>query len=664
MPDYIDEVFGPGGIFARAFPGYEARPGQVDLARMVDAAMRDGTAALGEGPCGTGKGVAYCVPAIWHAHRRGQRVVIATANIALQEQLVRKDLPMLAGLLPWPVNFALLKGRNNYLCRDALLDEDTRTERMAFARGDNADQVAEIVNWSGRTEAGDVSELSFVPAPSVWSKFSVTSTDCKGGGCDFVETCFFEAAKERANEASIVVTNYHLLFAHLAVRRATDQDLVLPGFSHAILDEAHAAADIARDFFGFNFGEGAVWRLVKWAKRYASKLEGELRADAAGFFDQVDRFAASPDYGRRLRPEQAGYADPRLFLGSLGRLIDYATTISTAKDAPLDQRKRAESIARRGVELAAAVREATSLTDPNKVYYFERDAKQRIRLVAKVIDVSRLLSAELFETDPRFTDPFRESTPIESVSMVSATLTTAGNFRFVRSELGVPEDAAEVIAESPFDFRRQALFVVPGDMPGPNDPEFQAATGAALKEVIDACGGRTLGLFTSYKNLNAAAAAVTGTGHRVLRQGDLPRTELARVFKADVSSVLLGTESFWTGIDVPGEALTGLVIDKIPFEHLDDPLVDILFERDRNAFNTYLVPKAIILFRQGFGRLIRSQKDVGAVVFLDHRILSKPYGARFLRSLPKMAFSRSIGDIPRFLAARGAAAGDSSTSGK
>ena len=247
MNDYLSEVFGDGGLFASRFPGYEMREGQVALARMVDEAMRGGRHALGEGPCGTGKSVAYAVPAVRHAHHEKKRVVIATANIALQEQLVRKDLPMLASVLPWPFTFALLKGRNNYVCAERERRWASETARLIRQLGRAQRQVDEVLAWAETTKTGDVSELTFIPHAQVWSKFSVGSEECKGDGCPFRDDCYAERAKATAQGADIVVTNYHMLFAHLAVRQATGQDLVLPAFDLLVLDEAHEAAEIARE---------------------------------------------------------------------------------------------------------------------------------------------------------------------------------------------------------------------------------------------------------------------------------------------------------------------------------------------------------------------------------------------------------------------------------
>jgi ATP-dependent DNA helicase DinG len=270
MSDYISEIFGAGGLFASRFPNYEVREGQVALARMVDQAMTSERHALGEGPCGTGKSVAYTVPAVWHARHQQKRVVIATANIALQEQLVRKDLPMLAGVLPWPFSFALLKGRNNYLCLDRLAESEARGElRELF--DDQQRQIDDILAWTNATRTGDMSELPFIPAHQVWSRCSVGSDECKSDGCPFREDCFTEYAKAMAQGADIVVTNYHLLFAHLAVRRQTGQDLVLPPFDLLVLDEAHEAAEIAREFFGFTVSEHTFARLASAAADFGDR---------------------------------------------------------------------------------------------------------------------------------------------------------------------------------------------------------------------------------------------------------------------------------------------------------------------------------------------------------------------------------------------------------
>ncbi len=635
MQDYISQVFDHGGLFASRFPGYEAREGQVALARAVDEGMRSGRHVLGEGPCGTGKSVAYAVPAIWHSHVERKRVVIATANIALQEQLVRKDLPMLASVLPWKFSFALLKGRNNYLCLDRLAESEARGELHGLFDHDFQGQLDAALAWAETTSSGDVSELPFIPAPQVWSKFSVSSDDCKSDKCQFREQCFSERARLAAQDADIVVTNYHLLFAHIALRQTTGQELVLPPFDLLILDEAHEAADIAREFFGFSLSEHTFLRLASAAAELGNrKLAADLRQEAQTLFEQVGTASRLPRHSRRLC--SPGFASAAGLTRCLQSLIALANAKAEDDSCSNKARATARNVARNAGAACERLNEAVELSDNGKVYWVDVDSKGRPKLRAKRIDVGALLRAELFEKCP-------------SVSLMSATLTTANTFEFVRRELGVPENAIELVAATPFDFEAQALLVVPEQLPDPRAPEFVDAVSAVFRDVLDLCDGRTLGLFTSYRNLNAVYERVVGGRHRILRQGDLPRPELTRRFAQDVSSVLLGTESFWTGIDVAGEALTGLVIDKLPFPSPDDPVIEAICERDPRAFDNYLVPRAIIALRQGVGRLIRSKTDVGVVVILDKRIAEKGYGRRFLASLPPMLSTRRVSNIARFL---------------
>jgi ATP-dependent DNA helicase DinG len=639
--DYLADVFGPVGMFADRFPGYETRPGQVALARMIDHGMENGRHVLGEGPCGTGKGFMYGVPAVWHAHHRGKRVVIVTANIALQEQLVRKDLPMLRDVLPWPFTFALLKGRNNFVCHQRVADAQAQGELRGLLDEHQRHQADDVLAWVKETTTGDVSELPFVPAPGVWSRFAVSSDECLGASCPYRATCFSERAIAAAHEANLIVTNYHLLFAHLAVRQQTDEDLVLPAFDMLVLDEAHEAADIARDCFGFSVSEFAVRRLARAADLLGHRELGDvLRAEARQLFEALGRYARSPRYQSRLTAP--GFASGSDLVSALVTLTRLAANTAADEEADVNLRTKARAARRQADALGSRLAEALRVADPGKVYFIELDAKGRAKLGAKWLDVADLLRDELFART-------------SSVTLVSATLTTGGTFDFVRRELGVAADALELVAESPFDFRRQALLVIPDGIPEPRDPRFADAVAGAMQQVIDACDGRVLGLFTSYKIMNAVYEQIAGDIHRVFKQGDLPRTELARIFKEDVGSVLLGTESFWTGIDVPGEALTGVVIDKLPFPNVEDPVVNAICARDKGWFPNYFLPRAIIMLRQGVGRLIRSQSDIGVVVILDPRIADKPYGRKFLRSLPPMMSSRKLANISRFLQEAGAA---------
>ena len=612
---YIDDVFGPNGHLAKRFEGYTPRPGQVAFARAVDAAIRDGEHLLGECPTGTGKSIGYSVPAAYHAAHHDKRVVIVTANIALQEQLVSKDLPLLREILPWKFSYALLKGRRNYLCHSRLHDGEMRLRDPS-----HAEMYEEITAWADRTRTGDVSELAFEPPAALWNLFSVSGEDCKGKDCAFQSKCFSYKAKARAGNAQIIVANYHLLFLHLQLRQATGQDLVLPSFDVLICDEGHKAADIARDFFGYRITRGSIL----WAGRRLHRINQDALAERLGrhgfaFFGALERYADSKAYQCRLRNENPIPWTP--LYDALRDTADAYRRIIDRADLDTDTRGDLRRLERRARTVAYQLREAMLLHYKSAVYFIEPLPKGGVALASKYVDVEAPLRAALFE-------------PTDTVVITSATLTTNnGSFEYTKSELGIPEPR-ELVVESPFDFHAQALFIVPKAIAAPTAQEFPAAVAETVKDVIELAGGRTLALFTSYRNLNQTHEHLAGIGYRVLRQGEMPRTKLIETFRRDISSVLLGTESFWAGVDVPGEALSCVIIDRLPFASPDDPVLDAIRERDSQWFRNYSLPRAIIAFRQGFGRLIRSTRDRGVVIVLDSRLATKPYGRMFLRSIP------------------------------
>jgi ATP-dependent DNA helicase DinG len=628
--DYLDEIFGAGGRLAAALPGYAPRPGQIAYARAVDAAIRAGQHLMAEGPTGTGKSIGYAVPLSHHVAAEGRRAVIATANIALQEQLVRKDLPLLARALPWPVSFALLKGRNNYLCRSRLAETVGRPSLHLGDAPAEVEMERAITAWAATTATGDVSELPFEPPPRIWLRFAVHAEDCPGPDCHFATDCHALRARAAAARAGIVVTNYHLLFAHLKVRDETDEDLVLPPFALAVLDEAHKAADIARDFFGFRVTASAVrWAGRRLAMMGEDALAARLERESRRFFDELLAYRRTPAYRSRLRePEPVGWTP------LYETLSDAARASGAAAEAAQDAEDHA-AFARAGTRaaaLAAALEEAMTLAaEDESAYFVDLDARGRAALCGRPIEVAPRLARSLFAR-------------AASVTVTSATLTTAGSFEWVARELGV-EAPRQIIAESPFRFDEQALLVVPAAICDPTDADFPRAVAEMVAEVVDRARGRTLGLFTSYRNLNLAYERLARSGHRVLRQGDLPRTALLDEFRQDVRSVLLGTESFWGGVDVPGESLSCVIIDRLPFPTPDDPLLDAICERDPSCFRTQMLPRAVIAFKQGFGRLIRTATDSGVVVVLDRRLVTKAYGRVFLASLPEVPVSRDLASI-------------------
>ena len=996
MSNYLHEVFSADGLLAKAFPGYIPRPGQIALATAVDRAITSRSHLLAEAGCGIGKSIAYAVPATWHAAHSGKPIVIVTAGINLQEQLVQKDLPLLQSILPWHFTFALLKGRNNYLClagdtrtitrdgvrpirdlagsRHFLLDgeghwvesevrsfgiaktyrirlrrfnatltvdataehrwflkqhqDDTKhevttsmlkpgdmlacafprsiakvlrpspfgiahgftfgdgtilgdtgvvklhgakdrellrffqeshrypvklgesyTEREAilvvdlpkffkakpsldeapsylygwlagyfaadgtvcergyatlcsseienirfvqtlcsrlgiatgiprvyerdhavicgrecnakdlhsiaievknlgddffvlshhlarvqarrahyqrdgaktkpprmrwkvesiqehgeeevfcavvptthsfvlegnllsgncvdryykhkaetFAKQTTRELPAEyrrqlpiVEDWArasidagvGR-ETGDVSELPFEPLHTIWNHFSVTSDECKGKRCKHARDCFPNAASELARQSMVIVTNYHMLYAHLAVYLDIGRDVVISPFEVAILDEAHRAADIARDVFGFKVTQETIRR---FGRKTDEAERAALEGAASQFFFAMGALARNRDrYKSRLTGDFA--FEERNAWQQLSERIDTVrrtlSTRTTVLQLELDAlNAEGYGLSDQANELADRLGEAENLRDrantakerlahamapnehPDEVFFIEEDEKGRVSIGSKLITPSLVLGPGLFEKHA--VDSNGQVGPRVAVIGTSATLATSEGFSFVASELGCGTYDT-LLAPSPFDFPNQCLFISPAGMPDPNAPEFPAAVADAFATILELAGGRTLGLFTSHRMLQSTFDALVPLCMELditlLRQGDAPRTKLIAQFKEDVTSVLLGTESFWAGVDVPGEALSVVVIDRLPFPTPADPVLDVLSSKDDRWFQHYSLPRAMIAFKQGFGRLIRSLECRGVVVCLDNRIATKRYGKDFLRGMP------------------------------
>jgi ATP-dependent DNA helicase DinG len=678
---YIDDVFGPNGYLAQRFSGYRSRPRQLAFAQAVDDAITNENHLMAEGSTGLGKSLAYLVPSIHQAsaaHERilaarknpevpnngddmaPARVLVVTAGITLSEQLVGKDLPLLQEVLPWPFTFALMKGRGNYLCSDAYYDTEAKGHGF-LPNADETDQIEDIRAWAKDVfegfMKGDVSELPFEPTPRVWRNFSVANDECKGKDCDFYKTCPSNAAHGLARKANVIVTNYHMLFAHLQVRKATNMDLVLPPCDTIILDECHSAANVARDFFGFRITQEMIGRTARALKKNGEdqerQLEKELRNAAGLFFSCLLAYKASGRYKTRIKEpltEDEGMVGVWCGLEAAMLAVEKVLThwsnqlnyvIGDGRGSK-EERARMAALARscdRSAELRGCIRTAMELTHAEEhVYFIDTNEKQQVLLVGKPIDVGPILEDALFRRTP-------------TVVCTSATMCVRDSFDFIANEVGCPS-YAQLIAESPFDWERQALLVLPDWMPEPNVLEFKDAVVDATERVVAQAKGRTLGLFTSRKMLDYVFEAMKKScRYRLMKQGQMPRTKLIEAFKKDESSVLLGTESFWAGVDVPGKALSAVVIDRLPFPAPDDPIADAMSIRDpKGWFRHYSIPRAVIQLKQGVGRLIRAVDDVGVAVILDRRVLSKPYGKIFLKSLPRaLSITTRIEDIGPFL---------------
>lgn len=649
---YVDAVFGSDGMLARTLTGYSPRKGQIRLAAGVDKAFGSNRHLLAEAPTGTGKSISYLVPAIYHTspdHGQHRRVVVATANIALQEQLTKKDLPFLKRALPIPFEFALVKGRSNFACVDRV---DRADQAKTQFDPDEVRAFDRIVAWAKETSTGDVSELPEVPSPKLWSELSCTSEQCKGRKCPRRNDCFVAKAREEADGAQVIVANYHLLFADMQVRANSESIAgVLPVYDLAVLDEAHQAADIARSFLGSKVSFFSIRRLVhdglrifRDAKKAPSDsmvgVMSKLEDEASQFFESILLYRRSKSYKVRLR--KVAEIDASSVVMALGKFANRCSNMSDSDALEGANRESFRKLANRAKEHAGLLERAVLLEETeNHVHYIEESGgnKPYASVCSSPIDVAEELNKGLFEH-------------ADSVVAMSATMVVGrSGFDHIASDLGV-DTFDSLVVESPFDMHRQAAFVSPV-LSQPNDPAFRTEVTETISEVVNRAKGRTLGLFTSYATLRQAAERLrrdgTANKYKVLVQGEGPRTKLIEEFRSDVSSVLLGTESFWEGVDVQGEALSCVVIDRLPFSNPDDPIVDVISERDPRWFMKWCLPRSLIAFRQGIGRLIRTTTDRGVIVLLDRRVFEKPYGKQFLSFLGGMRMSRRLEDISSFL---------------
>jgi ATP-dependent DNA helicase DinG len=603
----VDSIFGPGGRLEHVLSGYEPRPEQAALAEAVDAALAADEHLLAEAGTGTGKSLAYLIPAL----ESGRRVVVSTATKALQEQLLTKDVPIAAAALGRDVRVAVLKGRQNYLCRHALHGFELLGGQL-FPRSEDAAFFDSMRGWIDSTETGDRAELEAEPPETVWAEIAVGADRCLGRFCVFAGTCFTEAARERAAHAELVIANHALYFADLGLRSRTDSPAVLPEHDAVIFDEAHRLEESAATWLGGRVSGPVLHRLLRDVDRACREAAVPVPARAV---DRVEGAglrllgAVAPASGRRRLREVP--AEPAEALRV--RLAELAAALTGKHD-------EVDAVAARTLRLAADVDACLEADDANRVVWAEPDL-----LAWAPVDVGGALAELLWDAGP-------------TAVLVSATLTVGGEFGFVRERLGL-SDTHELAVGSPYDFREQALLYLPQHLP---DPRAEGALERVVEEIGALCrlsAGRALVLTSSYRALEAIAAGLRPRlPHPVLVQGEAPRERLLERFRAEVDSVLVATSTFWQGIDVPGESLSLLVIDKLPFSAPGDPLHEARCERVASLggdwFREYALPAAVLQLRQGFGRLIRSHADTGVIAILDPRVRSQPYGRAFLESLP------------------------------
>jgi ATP-dependent DNA helicase DinG len=640
------QFFGPGGVLAKSHPAYEFRRGQLQMAEAVEQALNERRHLIVEAGTGTGKTLAYLLPVI----RSGKRVVISTGTKTLQEQLFFKDIPFLQEHLG-ELRVCYMKGRANYLCRKKLYD---LTDKPVLSGLEEINQFRIISDWEKTTETGDRAELAEMPESSqLWSKLDARTDRCIGTECQQFERCFITEMRRRAAESDIIIVNHHLFCADLAIKSAAERAPdagVLPEAGVVVFDEAHELEDVATDFFGVsvsNMRVEEVLRDVEQSLRRANLPLAQALAATARVRERSQLFFSilPPGDGRFAFDNRAEFLEENgdEFIGLQNTLLHLYGELQAVPDKP----DEVHNLCRRIEELRVQLGFVMESNQKNTVFWIERRGERRggrggqqnVFLQATPITVSDILRQTLFDN-------------LETAVLTSATLAVGGGFDYIRGRLGL-EHAREVIVPSHFDYPRQALLYVPPDLPDPREPQFVERASQRVRQLLEISRGRAFCLFTSYSFMNQLYERLLGElEFPMLLQGSAPKNALLEEFRMTPNAVLFATSSFWQGVDVQGEQLSCVIIDRLPFAVPNDPVVGArikaIDEDGGNAFFEYQVPSAVISLKQGFGRLIRSLHDRGLLCLLDNRILKKQYGRVFLSSLPEYARTTDIRAVERF----------------
>ncbi len=647
----MEEIFGNGGLFAKFLGDYEHREGQIKMAEAVLRAFEEKRHLIVEAGTGTGKTLAYLVPAVAAALGKNKRIIISTGTKNLQEQLMEKDIPFLQKVLPKKFTAAYMKGRSNYGC----LYKIKKAESQPILDGlDELNHFDEVRHWARETETGDRAELVNLPENiSFWSRINAKSETCLGQKCPDFEPCFITKMRQRAEEADILIVNHHLFFADLNVR-GNQYGKVLPDYGAVIFDEAHLIEDIAADYFGFQVSSFQIDELVRDADslpitdgsvvRDITKLCAKIIGLADQFWIRFTQVRGGQDGRFPLQPNAFAHknksgefeATP---LGEAYFALDQSLErLETGVDVYAEKMPEAESLLKRVRQTRFDLDFVCKQSEKNYVYWLEKRGRGMF-LRASPIDVSSLLQDKLFDKT-------------ETVILTSATLSSNGKFDFIKDRLGLddPKKTETLLAPTAFDYQKQAIIYIPKAMPDPRAPEFNQVAANEIIKLINITKGHAFVLCTSNYSMNALYEAVSmRVNFPCLLQGSMSKNGLLERFKSTKNAVLFATSSFWQGVDVRGEQLSCVIIDKLPFAVPSDPIVaartKFIDENGGKSFFDYSVPQAVISLKQGIGRLIRSKTDKGVIALLDTRLRTKSYGKDFLNSLPKTKITSELKDV-------------------
>ncbi|MBI1748544.1 MAG: ATP-dependent DNA helicase [Acidobacteria bacterium] len=669
----MEDIFGSDGLIAQHHTAYEYRPQQIRMARAIESAIENKRHLCVEAGTGTGKTLAYLFAAL----RGGHRVIVSTGTKNLQEQVFFKDIPFVEKALGRKLAVSYMKGRSNYVCLEKL-DRAARLPKLyGFTDGP---ELAQILAWAKETQTGDRADLSVLSEElPIWKQLDARRETCTGQKCPQFNDCFVTRARQQAAKSDLVIVNHHLFFANLALKEWRD-GTVLPEFRIVIFDEAHVLEEIATQYFGISISNYKIEELardtertLKEAKRFESRINetlGLLLLRCEKFFMALrredGRFALRRS---RSRPEPTGdvmatvtaaegdepttaiaddsFREAGSSAADTGNslresYVSLYTVLQILESALATLPEPPDEIAplrTRAAEIKTELATAMESNDPAFVYWYEVRGRG-IFLQASPIDLAPILSEKLFAC-------------LDTVVLTSATLTTAGQFNYIRSRLGLQE-CDELALGSNFDYESQAILYLPPHMPDPRAPEFTEPAAAEIQKILQATEGRAFVLFTSFNQMKQVYERLKELlPYPVMMQGEMSRRGLLEKFKSLPHAVLFATSSFWQGVDVPGEALSCVIIDKLPFAVPGDPLVaarmNYIKQQGGNSFYDYQVPEAIIALRQGLGRLIRSKTDRGVLSVLDRRLVTRSYGRLFLRSLPESPITDKISDLRSFL---------------